>query len=85
MPIKMSGRYEPGSDKDRAHKLLVEHDVKVDHVYGVDLQDTGMEEITFTHDGQAQTAFAENETIVHVTEGWDVLAPKSGAPPWRGK
>ncbi len=85
MPIKMSGRYEPGSDKDRAHKLLEECDVKVDHVYGVDLQASGMEEITFTHDGRAQTAFAENENIVHVMEGWDVIPPKSSTPTWRGK
>jgi hypothetical protein len=85
MPIKMTGRYEPGSDKDRAHKMLEESEVKVDHVYGVDRQESGMEEITFTHDGQAQTAFAENDQIVHVTDGWDVLPPKSGAPTWRGK
>jgi hypothetical protein len=84
MPIKMTGRYEPGSDKDRAHKLLEEFEVKVDHVYGVDLQESGMEEITFTHEGKAQTAFAENELIVHVTDGWDVLLPKSGAGTWRG-
>ncbi|HTN24465.1 MAG TPA: hypothetical protein VL120_10795 [Solirubrobacteraceae bacterium] len=84
MSIKMTGRYEPGSEKDRAHKLLVEHDVKVDHVYGVDLQPSGMEEITFTFNGKAQTAFAENENVVHVTDGWDVLPPKSGAPIWRG-
>jgi hypothetical protein len=85
MAIKMTGRYEPGSDKGRAHKLLEESDVKVDHVYGVDLQDSGMEEITFTFDGKAQTAFAENEHIVHVTDGWDVLPPKPSTPRWRGK
>jgi hypothetical protein len=43
-----------------------------------------MKEITFTHDGRAQTAFAENECVVHVTDGWDVLPPKSGSPVWRG-
>jgi hypothetical protein len=84
MPIKMTGRYEPGSDKDLAHKLLQEFDVKVDHVYAVDVQESGMKEITFTHDGRAQTAFAENECVVHVTDGWDVLPPKSGSPVWRG-
>jgi hypothetical protein len=84
MPIKMTGRYEPGSDKDRAHKMLEEFDVKVDHVYGVDLQASGMEEITFTFDGRAQTAFAENERIVHVTDGWDVLPPKTTGGTWRG-
>ncbi|HUR84471.1 MAG TPA: hypothetical protein VMY78_03935 [Solirubrobacteraceae bacterium] len=84
MAIKMMGRYEPGSDKDRAHKLLEEYDVKVDHVYGVDLQASGMEEITFTHDGNARTAFAENERIVHVMEGWDVIPPKPVEGIWRG-
>jgi hypothetical protein len=83
MSVKMTGRYDPGSDKGRAHKLLEEFDVKVDHVYGVDVSGSGMEEITFTHDGKAQTAFAENERIVHVTDGWDVIAPNSGADPWR--
>jgi len=85
MSIKMSGRYEPGSDKGRAHKLLQECDVEVDHVYGVDRQDSGMEEITFTFNGKAQTAFAENDNIVHVTEGWDVLPPKPSAGNWRGR
>ncbi len=84
MAIKMMGRYEPGSDKDRAHKLLEEYDVKVDHVYGVDLQASGMEEITFTHDGNARTAFAENERVVHVMEGWDVIPPKPVEGIWRG-
>jgi hypothetical protein len=84
MSIKMAGRYEPGSDKERAHRLLTEAEIKVDHVYGVDLQESGMEEITFTHEGQAHTAFAENERIVHVTEGWDVLPPKPVEGIWRG-
>lgn len=84
MAIKMIGRYEPGSDKQRAHKLLEEYDVKVDHVYGVDLQASGMEEITFTHEGTARTAFAENDRIVHVMEGWDVLPPKPVEGIWRG-
>lgn len=84
MPIKMTGRYEPGSDKERAHKLLIEYDIKVDHVYGVDLQESGTEEITFTFDGRAQTAFAENERIVHVIDGWDVLPPTPVEGTWRG-
>ena len=83
MSIKMTGRYDPESDEGRAHKLLEEFDVKVDHVYRVDVQESGMEEITFTFEGKAQTAFAENERIVHVTDGWDVLPPKSGET-WRG-
>jgi hypothetical protein len=84
MPIKMSGRYDPGSDKDRAHKMLVEAEVEVDHVYSIHREESGMEEITFTFNGKAQTAFAENEHVVHVTEGWDVLPPKPGAAKWRG-
>jgi CxxC motif-containing protein (DUF1111 family) len=83
MSIKMMGRYEPGSEKERAHRLLREFDVKVDHVYGVDMQESGMEEITFTFDGRAQTAFAENDRVVHVTDGWDVLMPKPEGV-WRG-
>jgi hypothetical protein len=84
MPIKMTGRYEEGSDQDRAHKLLRESDIEVDHVYGVHMQDSGVEEITFTFNGQAQTAFAERDRIVHVTDGWDVLPPKSTGGTWRG-
>jgi hypothetical protein len=84
MPVKLPGRYEPGSDKDRAHRMLKEADVEVDHVYGVAELDSGQQEITFTHDGRARTAFAENGAIVHVTEGWDVLPPKAGTGTWRG-
>ncbi len=84
MPIKLTGRYEEGSDKDRAHKLLVEYDVEVDHVYSVDLQESGMEEITFTFNGKAQTAFAQHGRIEHVMEGWDVLPPKPTGGIWRG-
>lgn len=83
MPVKLPGRYEPGSDKDRAHRMLKEAEVEVDNVWGV--ADSGVQiEITFTFDGQARTAFAENGVIVHVTDGWDVLPPKTGAGPWRG-
>jgi hypothetical protein len=35
-----------------------------------------MQEITFTHEGRAQTAFAEDDRIVHVVDGWDLLAPR---------
>lgn len=84
MPIKMTGRYEEGSDQDRAHKLLKEHDIEVDHVYGVDVQPSGMQEITFTFNGRAQTAFAQNGRVDHVIEGWDVLAPKPVEGTWRG-
>jgi hypothetical protein len=84
MPIKMTGRYPEGSDEDRAHKLLKEHDVEVDHVYGVDVQESGVTEITYTWNGQAHTAFAENGRVVHVTDGWDVLPPKPSSGTWRG-
>lgn len=84
MPIKMSGRYPEGSDEDRAHKMLSEQEVEVDHVYGVCTLETGQEEITFTWNGKAQTAFAEHERIVHVMDGWDVLPPKPAGGTWRG-
>jgi hypothetical protein len=85
MPIKMSGRYESGSPKERAHRLLQQCEVEVDCVYGVDVQPSGQQEITFTHGGKAQTAFVENEVVVLVLDGWDVTPPKSGAAAWRGK
>jgi len=84
MPVKLPGRYEPGSDKDRAHRMLKEAEIEVDHVYGVDVAQSGMEEITFTHSGTARTAFAENGVIGHVMDGWDVLPPKSTSGTWRG-
>ncbi|MEA2193676.1 MAG: hypothetical protein QOG42_110 [Solirubrobacteraceae bacterium] len=84
MPVKMSGRYPEGSDQDRAHKMLKEHDVEVDHVYGVDMLETGQEEITFTFNGHAKTAFAKGEQIEHVMDGWDVLPPKPAGGIWRG-
>jgi hypothetical protein len=84
MPIKMTGRYEEGSDQERAHKLLTQHDIGVDHVYGVDTQPSGLLEITFTFDGQAQTAFAQDGRVEHVIEGWDVLPPRPVEGTWRG-
>jgi hypothetical protein len=83
MPVKLPGRYEPGSDKDRAHRMLKDADIQVDHVYGVDGLPSGQQEITFTHSGKARTAFAENDMIVHVTDGWDVLPPQAGSGTWR--
>jgi hypothetical protein len=80
----MSGRYPEGSDQGRAHRLLEEHDVEVDHVYGVDTLETGQEEITFTFNGNAHTAFARDGRVEHVTEGWDVLPPKPAGGIWRG-
>jgi len=84
MPIKMTGRYEEGSDQDRAHTLLKESEIEVDHVYTVDEQPSGTEEITFTWNGRAQTAFAKDGRIEHVMEGWDVLPPKPAEGIWRG-
>jgi len=84
MSVKMSGRYPEGSDADRMHKLLTKHDVKVDHVYGVETIETGQEEITFTFNGHAYTAFAKHDRIEHVMEGWDVLPPKPADGIWRG-
>jgi hypothetical protein len=85
MPIKITGRYESGSPEERAHRVLERAEIEVDHVYGVDLNASGQEEIAFTHGKKAQTAFVENETVVLVLDGWDVLPPKSGSPAWRGK
>lgn len=84
MPVKMSGRYPDDPDADRAHKLLTEHDVEVDHVYGVVRIETGQEEITYTFNGNAHTAFAKDGRVDHVMEGWDVLPPKSPDGVWRG-
>jgi hypothetical protein len=84
MPVKLPGRYEPGSDKGRAHRMLKDADIEVDHVYGVDGLPSGQQEITFTHGGKARTAFAENDMIVHVTDGWDVPPPRTGSGTWRG-
>ncbi len=83
MSVKMSGRYPEGSDQDRAHKLLKQHDIEVDHVYSVDMLESGQEEITFTFDGNAHTAFARDERIELVMDGWDVLPPKPEGT-WRG-
>ena len=82
MPIKMAGRYEPGSEKERAHKLLKEHEIEVDHVYDVARLESGSEEVMFVFSGRAQTAFIEAERVVHVTDGWDVIPPQAGGT-WR--
>ena len=84
MPIKMTGRYEEGSDRERAHRLLTDHDIEADHVYGVDLQESGFEEIAFTWNGRAQTAFAKDGRVEHVMDGWDVLPPRPVGGTWRG-
>ena len=84
MPIKMTGRYDEGSDHGRAHKLLEEHDIAVDHVYGVDVQPSGVEQVTFTFNGRAQTAFVQQGRLDHVMDGWDVLPPKPVEGGWRG-
>lgn len=84
MPIKLTGRYEEGSEQDRAHQLLREHDIEADHVYGVDVQESGVEEITFTRNGKARTAFAQHGRVEHVMDGWDVLAPRPVSGTWRG-
>ncbi|MDX6682567.1 MAG: hypothetical protein QOG94_2606, partial [Solirubrobacteraceae bacterium] len=57
---------------------------EVDHVYGVEVLASGTTEITFTFSGKARTAWAENEVIVHVLDGWDVLPPRTGSGTWRG-
>lgn len=84
MPVKLPGRYESGSDKERAHRMLKEGDVEVDHVYAVELTAAGSTEITFTFNGKARTAWAENDAVVHVMDGWDVMPPRSSSGTWRG-
>jgi hypothetical protein len=83
MPIKLSGRYEEGSDKNRAHALLLKCEIKVDSVFGVEQLKPGMEAITFTIDGQAQTAFAADDDIFRVIDGWDI-PPPADREVWRG-
>lgn len=83
MSVKMVGRYESGSDKERAHEMLKKAEIQVDHVYGVDITPTGSTEITFIFSGKARTAWAENDAIVHVMDGWDVLPPSVGGGRWR--
>lgn len=84
MTIKLSGRYEEGSDKERAHNLLVDSEIEVDNVYGVETLRPGMEAITFTFNGHAQTAFAsEDAGVFRVIEGWDI-PPPADREIWRG-
>ena len=83
MPIKLSGRYEEGSDKNRAHQLLLKCEIKVDNVFSVEELKPGMEAITFTIDGQAQTAFAADDDIFRVIDGWDI-PPPADREVWRG-
>ncbi len=83
MPIKLSGRYEEGSDSERAHQLLVKCEIKVDNVFGVEELRPGMEAITFTIDGRAQTAFAAEDDVFRVIDGWDI-PPPADRDVWRG-
>jgi hypothetical protein len=78
MSVRLVGRYEPGSPKDRAHRLLTESEVAVDQVWGVEEVETGVEAITFTANGKALTAFASGAAIIRVDDGWDVPRPDSG-------
>lgn len=81
MPIKLQGRYEPGSAKERAHRLLTGADVKVDHVWGIDELEDGTEAITFTVSNKAHTAFVADGSVLKVVDGWDVPPPATHA--WR--
>ncbi|MDX6689110.1 MAG: hypothetical protein QOG15_567 [Solirubrobacteraceae bacterium] len=84
MPIKLSGRYEEGSDKERAHQMLVTSEIEVDDVYGVEELGSNMEAITFTFNGRAHTAFAsEDAGIFRVIDGWDI-PPPADREVWRG-
>ncbi|MGH2917261.1 MAG: hypothetical protein ACRDLS_01480 [Solirubrobacteraceae bacterium] len=85
MTIKLSGRYEEGSEKERAHNLLVKSEIEVDNVYGVEELGPGMEAITFTFNGNAQTAFASDDAgVFRVIDGWDI-PPPADREIWRGQ
>ena len=72
MSIKPMSRYEPGSDEDRAYRLLVDCEVEVDSVFGVERVAANMEAITFTAGGKARTAFADEDAVLRVADGWDI-------------
>jgi hypothetical protein len=76
MSIKPMSRYEPGSDEDRAYRLLIECEVEVDSVFGVERVRENMEAITFVAGGRALTAFADDEAVLRVAEGWDIPPPE---------
>lgn len=80
MPVTESSRYERGSAEENAHRLLIRCDVDVDRVFSVEPLEPGMHAITFTFGGSALTAFASEDEVVRVTEGWDI-PPPGGA--WR--
>ena len=85
MPIKMTGRYEPGSDKEHAHTCSRRPTSRsTTSTASTTRTPSGLQEITFTFNGQARTAWAEKDEIVHVLDGWDVLPPKTASGPWRG-
>lgn len=85
MTIKLSGRYEEGSDRERAHELLVKSEIEVDNVYEVEELGPGMEAITFTFNGNAHTAFASDDAgIFRVIDGWDI-PPPADREIWRGQ
>jgi hypothetical protein len=77
MSIKPMSRYEPGSPEDRAYRLLIECEVEVDSVFGVEPVGSNMEAITFTAGGRARTAFADDEAVLRVAEGWDIPPPEA--------
>ena len=81
MSVKLLGRYDPGSAKDRAHRMLMDADVDVDQVWSTEELEDGVEAFTFTAHGKALTAFASGDAIVRIDEGWDVPAPDAGL--WR--
>ncbi len=83
MTVKLPGRYEDGSPEDRAHRLLEEGSIAVDHVWSVEEVQPGVEAITFTAGGKAHTAFVADESVLRVHDGWDVPAPTADV--WRSQ
>lgn len=83
MSIKLPGRYESGSPEDRAHRLLADNEIVVEHVWSVETVKPGMDAVTFTQGGKALTAFVEDESVIRVADGWDVPAPTGDV--WRSR
>ena len=83
MPVRLADRYEPGSAKERVHRILTAAQVEVDFIWGVEEAGTGVEATTFTANGKALTAFISGDSLVRVVDGWDVPPPDDGL--WRSR
>jgi len=74
-----------GTPATTAAGLLVDNEIEVDHVYGVEQLSPGVEAITYTFNGNAHTAFASGDAgVFRVIEGWDI-PPPADREIWRGQ